>query len=63
MEKFKVSCPFCRHANELDKDMYNSKHLINLYEICEKCERVYGFDVEIKYHTFAFDPKIEVPDS
>ena len=58
MQGLKVSCPFCGHANQIDPSAYNGvQELINLYDQCEHCRRVYGFDIEINYLTTSFDPK------
>ena len=62
MRDVKVSCPFCGHANIIDLELYGNRDgpgdLIGLYDICEHCERVYAFDVELNYLTVSFDPKL-----
>ena len=64
MGLLKASCPFCGHGNEIDLDFYSSNqdHMIGLHDVCDHCNKIYGFDVELKYLTHTYDAKLNYPN-
>jgi len=64
MRTVKVSCPFCRNANQVDLEMYGvgqnekKQELLDLYDICDYCGATYAFDVELNYIATAYDPRL-----
>lgn len=41
-----TQCPNCEEINEIDLSQYPTQRL-GLFDICDYCEKAYGFDVEM----------------
>jgi len=55
---FMVSCPYCNAGNSLsldDYEYYVQGDGLDLKDICDLCGNEYGFDLEVKYITSAYE--------
>lgn len=45
--KVTAQCPNCEELNEINLNKYPVGQRLGLFDVCDTCERVYGFDVEM----------------
>ena len=41
-----ATCPGCDTTNNINLDKYPANQKFGLYDVCDKCDEVYGFDIE-----------------